>query len=93
MPILYDNKGNYDKAEPLHQQALDIRQKSFGNDHPAITQSLDNLAAMYRAQGRLEDAVKMLSKSIAIWEKTMGQDHPAAAQAYHNIGTLYAATP
>ena len=41
--------GHYEISEPLHERALEIRKKAFGEEHPAVTQSLDNLAAMYRA--------------------------------------------
>ena len=39
-------------AEPLLTEALAIRRKALPGGHPDIARSLDNLAALYRAQGR-----------------------------------------
>ena len=38
--------------EPLYKRALAIREKALGPDHPDVATSLDNLAALYRAQSR-----------------------------------------
>ena len=64
---------SFDKAAPLHQRALEIRKKAFGEEHPAVTQSLDNLAAMHRAGPVNPSKLKTtLKQSLAIWRKTMG---------------------
>ena len=39
--------GEYAKAEPLFQEALQIRQKVLGPEHPDTAQSLNNLAGLY----------------------------------------------
>jgi tetratricopeptide (TPR) repeat protein len=43
--------GEYAKAEPLYREALEIRQKVFGREHPDTAESLDNLAGLYWAIG------------------------------------------
>ena len=42
--------------ELLHQRALAIREKTLGPEHPHVATSLNNLAALYRAQGRYAEA-------------------------------------
>ena len=39
--------GEYAKAEPLYQEALRIRQKVLGPEHPDTATSLNNLAELY----------------------------------------------
>ena len=42
-------------AETLYLQALDMRKKLLGDEHPSVAQSLNNLAGLYRNQGRYDD--------------------------------------
>ena len=43
-------QGKYDEAEPLYREALDIRKKVFGDEHPNVAQSLNNLASLLESQ-------------------------------------------
>ena len=52
MEDFIDFQGKYDDAESLHKQALIIRRKVFGEEHPDAAESLNNLAEVYRAQVR-----------------------------------------
>ena len=49
--FLFQNK--LDKAEPLYQQSVEIRERSFGAQHPAVATALVNLAVLYSNQVRL----------------------------------------
>src|SRR5687767_8565278 len=53
----HKGKGEYQKALPLHQQALEIREKQLGPEHPDTATSLNNLAELYRL---MEDYPKAL---------------------------------
>ena len=43
-------------AEPLMRRALAIREASYGPDHPAVAQSLNNLALVLIQTNRAEEA-------------------------------------
>ena len=43
-------------AEPLYEEALSIRRRVLGVDHPDTADSLNNLAGLYHAQGRYDEA-------------------------------------
>jgi len=47
LAFLYYSQGKYKEAEPLYQQALALRQKLLGDDHPDVAASLNNLALLY----------------------------------------------
>ena len=47
LAVLYDNKSDYAKAEPLNLRALAIREKTLGPDHPDVAKTLNNLAWIY----------------------------------------------
>lgn len=40
-------QGKLDKAVPLYELAVEIRQKSFGPKHPSVATALVNLAVLY----------------------------------------------
>ena len=60
---LYQAMGEYAKAEPLYQEALRIRQKVLGPEHPDTATSLNNLASLYRAMGEYAKAEPLLPGS------------------------------
>ncbi len=51
MAILYKAQGEYQKAEPLYLEALNISKKILGDEHPDTASSYNNLAILYKAQG------------------------------------------
>jgi hypothetical protein len=62
--------GEYAKAEPLYQQALQIYQKVFGAEHPATATSLNNAEVQrtwlvkLRAEKGLAQAVNLAGPFI-----------------------------
>src|SRR5262249_10518091 len=71
--------GRYSDAIPLAQRALVLREKAFGRDHPAVAQSLNNLAQLYEGQDHYAQAEPLYQRSLAIYEKALGPDHPEVA--------------
>ena len=43
LAFLYENQGDYAKAEPLYKRSLAIREKTLGLYHPDVGQSQNNL--------------------------------------------------
>ena len=54
--------GEYVKAEPLYQEALRIRQKVLGSEHPSAGASLNNLAGLYQDMGEYAKANRSIGK-------------------------------
>ncbi|XOF32226.1 MAG: tetratricopeptide repeat protein [Candidatus Electrothrix sp. YB6] len=69
-------QGWYEKAEPLFQRALDITEKSFGENHPYVAASFNNLAALYYAQKKYSKAATMFEQAISIMQKRFPTGHP-----------------
>ncbi len=44
--LTYFRLGHYAAAEPLHQQALEIRERIYGKDHPKVAATLNDLAVL-----------------------------------------------
>ena len=59
-------QGEYYLAVAVAQKALKVAEENFGEDHPYVSASLDNLAGVYGAQGNYEKAEALLTRSLAI---------------------------
>ena len=85
-------KGLYNEAEYWLNQALEIFEKSLGQNHPNVATSLNNLAELLRSTNRLSDAEPMYRRVIKIFEKSLGQNHPNVATALNNLAELLRAS-
>ena len=67
--------GDYEKALPLYNRALDIVEKKLGQKHPNVARSLNNLAGLYDNMGDYEQALPLYNRALDIVEKKLGQKH------------------
>ncbi len=81
--------GDYAKAEPLYQRALNITEKAVGPDHPATAQALNNLGLLYYYMGDYAKAEPLYQRAFNIREKALGPDHPDTATSLNNLAELY----
>lgn len=91
LALSYKNEGKYADAEPLYKQALEIRKKFLGNNHPDTAISLNNLALLYQKQDRYNDSQPLYKQALEISKKTLGVDNPLTASILNNIAGLYEA--
>ncbi len=82
-------QGNLKQAMIVGQQALNLAQKNTEKEHPAIADSLNNIAELYRLQGRYLEAQPLYLQALAIRKNLFGDEHPDIAQALNNIAALY----
>jgi tetratricopeptide (TPR) repeat protein len=81
----------YSQAAPLLRDALAIREKALGPEHPDTASSLNNLASLLEAQGDLEGARPLFERALAIREKALGPEHPKTATSLNNLASLLVA--
>ncbi|GAG04250.1 unnamed protein product, partial [marine sediment metagenome] len=70
---LYEDLGDYAKAEPLYRKALAIWEKSLGPEHPNVATSLNNLGALYAARDSFEKAYDFLNRAQETDSKLIDQ--------------------
>ena len=85
---LYET-GSYERATIVARKALDVAEKNFGQDHPATSASLANLALVYSAQGQYGQAEPLYKRALAIDEKIAGPDDPQVATDLNALGEVY----
>ena len=53
---MYYSLGEYSQAKELHEKALTIRKKIFGEEHADVATSYSNLALVYNRLGEYNQA-------------------------------------
>ncbi len=85
---LYAALGDYAAARERHGEALAIRERVLGSDHPEVGVSLNNLANVEQALGHFAAARELLSRSHALEVRANGPDHPEVATTLNNLGLV-----
>ncbi len=78
------------RRRPIHprRRALEIAEKVYGPDHPAVAIYANNLGQIVRAQGDLAGAPQFARRALEIDEKVYGPDHPAVARDANSLGQI-----
>ena len=77
------------EAEASFARSMEIKREILGPNHPDISTSLNNIAALRQDAGDLEGAEKLYAEAIGIREKQTPVDRPALASLLNNMGTLH----
>ena len=88
---LYVATGQSERALALGSRLLEIVQKKFGSDDPAVAGILNNLAAVYGKLGAQHEKAKQLEKALALMEKRFGAESPETVVILSNLADAYAA--
>jgi tetratricopeptide (TPR) repeat protein len=78
--LAYLANGRFAEAEGLIDQALELRVKLYGHDHPLTGESINCLARVLRDSDRLDEALKRAREALGIHTRIAGGDSlPSAA--------------
>jgi len=88
---LYQAQKEYDTAEDLYKQALEISEDM--KKAPAeLATLLNNLASVYHEQQKYAEAEALYQKSLEIVEKAFGPKHPKTTRRLRRLADLYQVT-
>ncbi len=90
--FMYQGIGDYARAEPLFQEALEIRKRVLGAEHPDYVTNLNNLALLYYHKGDYVQAEALYHEVLEIGRHTFGSEHPHYAASLNNLAGLYQTT-
>ena len=89
---LYDQKGNYNRAEPFYLRALAIAEKPGSGLEPFFAATLLNgLGRLYDLRGDFLRAESHYKRALDIQEKTLGPEDTQLATTLTNLGVMYQA--
>src|SRR5262249_32190297 len=79
---------DYAQAEPLCTEALEVRRRVLGEEHPDTVQSMQILATMYRGQGKYAAAETLYGKVLTSRRRLLGKDHPETLNSLTGLGAV-----
>jgi serine/threonine-protein kinase len=80
--------GRYDEARARHEQALALRRKALGPEHPLVADSLGQLGMVSWWQGRYEDALDKVERALALRQKVLGPEHPESVSGLTSVAAV-----
>ena len=84
------NQGKYNDAWESHRQALELREKVLGPEHPDVASSISNLAGAAWWMGRYDEAVEKAERAVTLQSKALGPAHPEVMKTLIiSAGTLF----
>lgn len=86
--IFFSDQNKYKEAANLLNDALAIREKTLGENHPAVAATLNNLAVLYGKRGKYKEAEPLCKRALDIREKVLGREHPDVAKQLNNLALL-----
>ncbi|MDO9262877.1 MAG: tetratricopeptide repeat protein [Desulfosalsimonadaceae bacterium] len=84
--LVYQAKGDTEKAETAYLRALSIIKKTSGPDSEGAAKIMNNLAGLYYAKKQKAEAASFYKQALAIVEKKFPTDDPRLAVLRKNIG-------
>ncbi len=81
-------RGDYATAEALNLEALAMRRKVLGDEHPYVSSSLHNVAVAKQSQGDYAGAEPLLRESLAIARKVYGEEHHKVASDLNSLANV-----
>ncbi|MBS1816865.1 MAG: tetratricopeptide repeat protein [Acidobacteria bacterium] len=77
--------GNWLRGEPYAREAVRIRTRLLGRDHPAVASDLAALAALLQKQQKLAEAERLSTRALAVLEREYGPEHHLVAVALTHL--------
>lgn len=84
----YFNLWNWEKAEEMYRNALDIKYTIYDENHISIGSSLNGIGDILIQTGDFEEADSLLSAALQIRRAGLGNSHPDVAATLHRLGFL-----
>ncbi len=86
--LTYLQLGLYAAAEGQLTEALAIRLKELGDDHPDVAESLNNLGLLSKSTGDHDEAERLYREALRLRIELLGEETAESAETMNNLGVL-----
>lgn len=86
MAHYHRTRGEIFKASDLHERALKLREKAFGDNSREVARSLINLGIVLKEMGKPDEGIKRYQRSLRILTSAEPPDEENAALCRENLG-------
>ncbi|VTT97339.1 serine threonine protein kinase : Probable serine/threonine protein kinase OS=Blastopirellula marina DSM 3645 GN=DSM3645_26589 PE=4 SV=1: Pkinase: TPR_12: TPR_12: TPR_10: TPR_10 [Gemmataceae bacterium] len=83
---VYLDQGRVREAEPLLNEAIQLRRKRFGDDHVEMASSLQSMGVLHISTGEFERAGPELERALELRRKYLDDDHVLVADTLFYLG-------
>ena len=87
--LVLEENGDFNSAEQLKVQVMDMRNKLLGAEHPETLVSMEDLARTYQDQGRWNEAEKLLIQVMDKSKELLGAEHPDTITTMGSLASTY----
>src|SRR6202522_216154 len=87
--LMMKENGDWNNAEQLEAQVMNMRKKLLGAEHPDTLTSMANLASTYWNQGRWNEAEQLNVQVMDMMKKLLGAEHPDTLTSMANLAKIY----
>ncbi|KJZ69219.1 hypothetical protein HIM_11398 [Hirsutella minnesotensis 3608] len=84
-----DFEGKWDEAEKHWVDAVDIRKRVLGEEHPDTLSSMAWLASTYSSQGRWKEAEEVQLRAMETSKRLLGEEHPNTLSSMARLASTY----
>ena len=85
---IYQQLGNFARADSLLTASLEIRRRLFGPSHPDVAASLVALSALRGEQAKFEEAERLAREGLEMAKRTLPANRPEIAKATIALGNV-----
>jgi len=75
----------FTESEQAHREALEMRRKVFGDEHPDVALSLHHLAIGLHHQGKLEEAERLCRESLEMRRRLAGFTRSVETESFQSL--------
>ncbi|MEM8486207.1 MAG: serine/threonine-protein kinase [Bacteroidota bacterium] len=83
------NKGEFEEAEQLGKEGLEIREQLFGKAHPLVVQGMNQVGNVLTEMGKNTEAEAIYLEALDIQRNALGEKHPFTIELLGNLGGNY----
>ena len=88
LAIVVRQLGDYEEAERLTRESLNLKRKIFGEEHADVAQALNSLAIVLKDRGKEWEAERTYREALAMKRKVFGERHEEVASTLNNLAAL-----
>jgi len=87
--LALEANGEYEAAEPIFVQALTMKEKALGSEHPDLAEDYYNAGLLCFVQDKYEQAEVYLTRSLRIDERALGADDPELLSTLEHLAEVF----
>ena len=82
--------GDLAGADSLYREAVELRRRVLGDDHPLVARALENQSTFLYRTGRVDQTIAVLNQVLAIRQRGAGPESAPVGRTWVSLGPVYA---